>query len=204
VKQEWERSQEQYNHLRQTVGVLQGSAVSSLIKDDDDDDDDDDLEENEAHSRDVLRSLMGSAHFGGDNFASRNDDVSLGDNDTVMTEHTKDSLQLHRVKQQQGRKLGTRNDDASLGDNDTVITEHTKDSLQLHRVKQQQRRKPNGAGDGAGDGGLSKFFSKQQERASQPPPTSSSGTASKLGSFLESDGKKPSKPIEKDLKSASE
>ena len=159
VKQEWERSQEQYNHLRQTVGVLQGNAVSSLIQDDEDDD----LETKEALSRDVLKSLMGSAHFGGE--------------------------------------VASRTDEASFGDNDTVITEHTKDSLQLHRNK-QQRRKPNGAVDG--DGGLSKFFSKQQQQPSVPPPASSSGSASKLGSFLESDGKKPSKPVEKDLKSASE
>jgi hypothetical protein len=108
VKQEWERSQEQYNHLRQTVGVLQGGAVSSLLQDDEDDD----LETNEALSRDVLKSLMGSAHFGGETGFSRTDEASFGDNDTVITEHTKDSLQLHRNKQQQRRKP---NGDAASG-----------------------------------------------------------------------------------------
>mmetsp|Transcript_3778 Transcript_3778/g.5934 ORF Transcript_3778/g.5934 Transcript_3778/m.5934 type:complete len:222 (-) Transcript_3778:108-773(-) len=37
VRQEWERSQEQYNQLKQTVGLLQGSAVSTLIQKEEDD-----------------------------------------------------------------------------------------------------------------------------------------------------------------------
>jgi hypothetical protein len=160
VKQEWERSKEQYDHLRQTVDLFPS------IKQDEDDDD---MEANEARSRDVLKSLM---------------DSSLFDN-------TSDAV-------------ASRADDASLGDNDTVITEHTKDSLQLHRMKQQQRRKAQGDAANGEGGGLSKFFSKHGEDTTMPLPPSTSGTSNKLGSFLDNDGKKPSKSVEKDLRSASE
>ncbi|KAI2496128.1 hypothetical protein MHU86_18359 [Fragilaria crotonensis] len=105
VKQEWERSKEQYDHLRQTVDLFPSNKQ---------DDEDDDMEANEARSRDVLKSLMDSSLFdNSENAASRADDASLGDNDTVITEHTKDSLQLHRMKQQQRRKA--QGDDANGG-----------------------------------------------------------------------------------------
>lgn len=104
VKQEWERSKEQYDHLRQTVDLFPS------VKQDEDDDD---MEANEARSRDVLKSLMDSSLFdNSENAASRADDASLGDNDTVITEHTKDSLQLHRMKQQRRKAQG---DDANGG-----------------------------------------------------------------------------------------
>ena len=166
VKREWERSQEKYNHLRQTVGALQGHAISSLINDDDDDGDDD-LEGKELYSRDVLKSLTGNDAF---------------DNSTSAA----------------------RLDEASCGDNDTVVTEHTKDSLQLLRNKQQRNKRNKDGDDNGSGGGLSKFLSKESRQSTQPPPTSSSGSASKLGAFLENDSKKSFKPIEKDVKSANE
>ena len=179
VKREWERSQEQYNHLKQTVGVLQGTAVSSLIQDDDNSLQGDDLEAKEAQSRDVVQSLMGSM---------------LIENSTLMSNLANEAV-------------ASRGDDLSFCDtldNDTVITEHTKDSLQVHRAKQLRKKNNGGGANDTGGGGLSRFFSKQEGQVSTPPPTSSSGSRNKLGNFLESDGKKTSKPVEKDLRSASE
>jgi chromosome segregation ATPase len=180
VKREWERSQEQYNHLKQTVGVLQGSAVSSLIQDDDNSLQGDDLDSKAAQSHDVVQSLMGSM---------------LIENSTLMSNLADEAV-------------ASRSDEASFCDtldNDTVITEHTKDSLQVHRNK-QLRKKNNGNGDADNDGGggLSRFFSKQEGQVSLPSPAASSGNRNKLGSFLESDGKKTSKSVEKDLRSANE
>lgn len=185
VKREWERSQEQYNHLKQTVGVLQGSAVTALIHDDDNSLQGDDLESKEAQSRDVVQSLMGSM---------------LIENSTLMSNLADEAV-------------ASRSDEASICDtldNDTVITEHTKDSLQVHRNKQlrnkQLRKKNNGNGNSENDGGggLSRFFSKQEGQVALPSSAASSGSRNKLGSFLENDGKKTSKSTEKDLRSASE
>ena len=216
VKQEWERSQEQCNHLKQTVGVvLQGATtVASFSTDDDDDDDDDsslqgdDLDNRQAQSRDIVQNLMGSF---------------LVENSSLMSNLAEETHFHHHhvTTTAAAAAVASRLEEASLCDsafdNDTVITEHTKDSLHLYRNKQMKRsRRTTAARQAApegGGGGLSKFFSKQEAAAppsaSAPPPppkvatTSKGNSRNKLGNFLDNEGKKPPKE-KKDLKSASE
>jgi hypothetical protein len=224
VKQEWERSQEQYTQLKQTVGLLQGSSVldgeTSLPGDD--------LDNQAAQSKDSVQSMMGSmviehaAMMSGlkaeqyqDSEAKLNDwdeeeedDDKTMDTVSVMTEHTKDSLAVYRRKQtRKGNSSG-----GDEGDNDTVITEHTKDSLQVHRSKQMKQKHTSSSTNGTaeGSGGLGKFFSKQEasaEAAAAAPSgaaAASTGGRSKLGAFLDKERKKPAKVPEKDVKSACE
>jgi hypothetical protein len=86
IIQEWERSKQQYESLKQSLGVLQGNAVTSLMLDNPFSQGDDTADESRA---------------------VRMEDASLCDtvdNDTVVTEHTKDSLQIHRSNQQRQRR----------------------------------------------------------------------------------------------------
>mmetsp|Transcript_28054 Transcript_28054/g.46453 ORF Transcript_28054/g.46453 Transcript_28054/m.46453 type:complete len:328 (+) Transcript_28054:214-1197(+) len=244
VKQEWERSQEQYTQLKQTVGLLQGSSIldeNSLQGDD--------LDQQTTQSKDAVQSMMGSmviehaslmsglkdeqynsndsSNFGRNSNNQHNvdseaklndweeeDDANTIDTGSVMTEHTKDSLMVHRRKQL--RKSSSSVLGGDEGDNDTVITEHTKDSLMVHRSKQM---KDKGAASSNSSSGLGKFFSKQEASRSSnnaPAAARTSGGAggadpsasisgrSKLGTFLDKERKKPAKVPEKDVKSACE
>jgi hypothetical protein len=223
VKQDWERSQEQYTQLKQTVGLFQGSSVL-----DGDSLQGDDLDNQTVQSKDAVQSMMGSmviehaAMMSGlkaeqyqDSEAKLNDwdeeedDEKTMDTASVMTEHTKDSLAVYRRKQTLRGNAGGGDE----GDNDTVVTEHTKDSLQVHRSKQKKQKHTSNGNGTAGSGGLGKFFSKQEASAgaasagaaaAAPAPSASTGGRSKLGDFLDKERKKPVKLPEKDIKSACE
>ena len=96
VKQEWERSQEQYQQMKQTVGLLQESAQHAVLQDVDEHDD------VAAWTRSSNNNNADTMSLATDNesFAWENDgDYSTVDGDsTVITEHTKDSLQVYRQK----------------------------------------------------------------------------------------------------------
>jgi len=174
VRQEWERSQEQYNQLKQTVGLLQGSAISTSVQQDNDQG----IETQQTHNGEILRSTMGNMVIENSAFMTNLAEQTVGaasakqhiedlnwedstfDTNTVITEHTKDSLQMLNQKISNG-KPSSGWDGTSIStsggtslDTDTVITEQTKDSLQLHRQRKARRR----------EGPLSNFLSKQNDR----------------------------------------
>lgn len=104
------------------------------------------------------------------------DENTLGDNGTVVTDYTKDSLQMHRQKQ--SRK-------ASNGGGDGGLNRFfTKEAARSRSPNERE-----GGAGGAGGGG---------SRGSGGKPT-----GNRLGAFFEKERKKPAKE-EKDMKSASE
>lgn len=123
VKREWERSEEQFQQMRETVKSLQenaggtptGRAVLQTTEE----------EEMECipqgpGTRDFLQmwnggdAKMGDHHDETDSFAFDHDgDYSTVDGDsTVITEHTKDSLQVYRQQRAQRKQ---QNDTSQLG-----------------------------------------------------------------------------------------
>lgn len=153
VKQEWERSQEQYNQLKQTVDVLQGKAIHNG-----------ESKQSEPGGSDFVRSVMGSTVFESladevhgsaakqiEDFTWEDQTMELNDNGTVtteLTEYTKDSLQVHRrsrgATRRSPRNASVPTNEEST-DNDTVITELTKDSLSLPRHKNLRKDKEAGS-----------------------------------------------------------
>lgn len=243
VRKDWERSQEQYNHLKQTVGLLQGSAVT------DDDNDDQSLTDDlngvpgqRAAAKQLLGSMViptsGGASSSGDAAKKQIEDFTweesvAGDNDTVITDITKDSLQVHHrnnrsnqnnqsefdddtstvitemtkdsMQLHRNRRSRKADDDNTVGDNGTVATEHTKDSLQMYQQRQSRKAAEEDSG------GLTKFFTKEAARSRSPNGHDGAGSrgsggkppGKSLGAFFEKERKKPAKD-EKDTKSASE
>lgn len=192
IRAQYSKSQEQYQQLKQGIGLLGGEAGD----DSSDGSLQDDLNGMPAESKDFLQSLWGSMEnqngnkktnkkrtptlddaFGAfddnagfdqllkgcsdadDNefpkeFTAAFDDM---DNDTVITEQTKDSLQIAKARKH--KRGGRKADVLSVeDDNDTVITEQTKDSLQIHRARRANRpKKPStGLGNFLDSGGKDK------------------------------------------------
>mmetsp|Transcript_6825 Transcript_6825/g.9961 ORF Transcript_6825/g.9961 Transcript_6825/m.9961 type:complete len:217 (+) Transcript_6825:46-696(+) len=108
VRQEWERSQEQYNQLKQTVGLLQGSAVSTLIQKEDGDasfqvGDDDITHQNEVQSvgdSTALDTAALSTDCTKESVLGKK--ISPVDANTVIKEQTKDNNQQSPKKKKAG------------------------------------------------------------------------------------------------------
>lgn len=135
VRQEWERSQEQYNQLKQTVGLLQGSAVSTLIQKEEDDES---LQESngpreKANFKSYARN-ENEADDGKQQSELRSLDDSTLDSAALSEDCTKESLSVFGKKNSTG--------DVNNGTN-----------------RQSHKKKKGGEG-----GGLGKFFSAQDKK----------------------------------------
>jgi major membrane immunogen (membrane-anchored lipoprotein) len=211
VKQEWERSQEEYHQLKRTVGLLQGAPVNDLFDDahfgsKDDDSLEDDLNNippaASTQSKDFLQSMWGSmksnpntsqgnsfrAAFAegladeasasqASNFFSANFDHASGFQTSFSKEFetmpeagngggARDAFLFHEDEEAEAEAALENEDYDGNDDGGTVITEHTKDSLQVYRKnKDESRRPPREGGEGRG-GGLGTFFEKEKKKTS--------------------------------------